>query len=123
MSPPHHTVGVQTVPVQDMHAPLGVHGLRLLVGEAGPLGDRERHDPRRAGQYALPALQVCHDVVGAIAPPHPAVRRPCVAEVPVVRRGVRPRLRLVLRVERVVPAVVGHEFPVYPRRVETLSVG
>lgn len=128
MPPPHHAVGIQTVPVQHVHAAVAVDSLRLLVHEPGALGYREGHDAGRARQDTLAARKVRDDhgiaaASGSGVPARAAVRGPRVADVAVVGRGVGPRLRLVLRVQRVVPAVVGHELAVHPRRVEVAAVG
>lgn len=127
MLPPQQPA-VQIVSVQHMHAPCGVHRLRFLVDQARARRDRERHDARRRRQDAFPARQVRDHGVDATAaattmPARAAVRRPRVADVPVVGRRVRPRLLLVLRVVRIVPARVVHELAVHPRRVETAAVG
>lgn len=112
------------IAIQDVHAAVGVDGLRLLVREARALGDREGDDPRRRRQDALAAAQVRdHVSLGTGAPDGAAVRGPRVAHVAVVGGRVGPRLRLVLRVARVVPARVRDEVPVHPGRVQRAAVG
>ncbi|KAK5630449.1 hypothetical protein RRF57_006164 [Xylaria bambusicola] len=55
-------------------------------------------------------------------PLRPAIRRPCVAYIPIIRRRVGPCLLLVLGVVWIVPAVVVHEFAVHPCRVQRSAV-
>lgn len=56
-------------------------------------------------------------------PARTAIRRPSVAYIPVIRRGIGARLLLVLGVIRIVPAGVVHELAVHPRRVQISAVG
>lgn len=111
-----------------MHTTITIHGLRLLIREPAILRDGKGHDPLRVRHDRLYSFysftsftifQASHDTSSSV-PPRPAqVVTVRIAEIIVILGAVRPRLRLVLGVRRVVPAQVPHEAAVGPGEVET----
>lgn len=107
------------VAVQHMHAPLPIHGLRLLVRQPGSLRDLKRHYTRRVRAHALiPFFQIGYHVARPVPPYQPVVIRVRVADIVVISSGVRAGLLLVLGIQRVVPARVVDEGAVYPGCVQ-----
>ena len=102
-----------------MYPAVEVDGLRLLVRQPAPLRYLEHRYPSRARYYALSFAQPGDHRAGAVFPRLPVVVGVRVTDVMVILRTVRARLLLVLGVERIIPAFVVYEPPVYPGHVES----
>ena len=130
MLPPNPpTLTPNRIPIKHMHPSLLINRLRLLIHQPRPPGNLERHNPTTPIRHRLPPPTITSPPAPQIrnhlplpVPPQgiPAPRLTIsIAQIMVILRPVRPRLHLVLRIQRIIPPVVVDEPAIDPRYVQS----